>query len=71
MTDLLLGIDVGTSACKSVVVDSAGRERAHGDRDPTERRSPEQLQAFVPPEDGKAVSVLLHGTSVSAGDTCP
>ena len=30
MTDLLLGIDVGTSACKAVVVDRAGLERAHG-----------------------------------------
>jgi sugar (pentulose or hexulose) kinase len=30
MTDLLLGIDVGTSACKAVVIDRAGRERARG-----------------------------------------
>jgi sugar (pentulose or hexulose) kinase len=30
MTDLLLGIDVGTSACKAAVVDTAGAERAHG-----------------------------------------
>ncbi|HEX2103338.1 MAG TPA: FGGY family carbohydrate kinase [Solirubrobacteraceae bacterium] len=30
MTDLLLGIDVGTTACKAAVVDSAGAERAHG-----------------------------------------
>ena len=30
MTDLLLGIDVGTSACKAAVVDLDGIERAHG-----------------------------------------
>ncbi len=30
MSDLLLGIDVGTSACKAAVVDAEGRERAHG-----------------------------------------
>jgi sugar (pentulose or hexulose) kinase len=30
MTDLLLGIDVGTSACKAAFVDLDGIERAHG-----------------------------------------
>jgi sugar (pentulose or hexulose) kinase len=30
MTDLLLGIDVGTSACKAAVVDLDGVERSHG-----------------------------------------
>ena len=30
MTDLLLGIDVGTSACKAAVVDLDGIERSHG-----------------------------------------
>jgi sugar (pentulose or hexulose) kinase len=30
MTDLLLGIDVGTSACKAAVVDLDGVELAHG-----------------------------------------
>jgi sugar (pentulose or hexulose) kinase len=30
VTDLLLGIDVGTTACKAAVVDTAGAERAHG-----------------------------------------
>ena len=30
MTDLLVGIDVGTSACKAAVVDESGRELAHG-----------------------------------------
>jgi sugar (pentulose or hexulose) kinase len=30
MSDLLLGIDVGTSMCKAAVVDAAGAERAHG-----------------------------------------
>ena len=32
--DLLVGIDVGTSACKAAVVDADGRELAHG-RAPT------------------------------------
>jgi sugar (pentulose or hexulose) kinase len=30
MTDLLLGIDVGTSACKAAVIDADGAELAHG-----------------------------------------
>jgi sugar (pentulose or hexulose) kinase len=30
LTDLLVGIDVGTSACKAAVVDEGGRELAHG-----------------------------------------
>jgi sugar (pentulose or hexulose) kinase len=30
VSDLLLGIDVGTSTCKAAVVDVAGAERAHG-----------------------------------------
>jgi len=30
MSDLLLGIDVGTSACKAAIVDLDGVERAHG-----------------------------------------
>ena len=30
MTELLLGIDVGTSACKAAVVDAGGTEVAHG-----------------------------------------
>jgi sugar (pentulose or hexulose) kinase len=30
VTDLLLGIDVGTSACKAAIVDAGGAERAHG-----------------------------------------
>ena len=30
MTDLLLGIDVGTSACKAALIDADGGERAHG-----------------------------------------
>ena len=45
MSDLLLGIDVGTSVCKAAVVDATGAERAHGQqptpwqRLPTARRS--------------------------------
>jgi sugar (pentulose or hexulose) kinase len=34
MSDLLLGIDVGTSACKAAVIDASGAERAHG-QEPT------------------------------------
>jgi sugar (pentulose or hexulose) kinase len=34
MSDLLLGIDVGTSACKAAVIDATGAERAHG-QEPT------------------------------------
>jgi sugar (pentulose or hexulose) kinase len=30
VSDLLLGIDVGTSACKAAIVDADGAERAHG-----------------------------------------
>src|SRR5829696_2324382 len=30
VSELLLGIDVGTSACKAALVDSGGAERAHG-----------------------------------------
>jgi sugar (pentulose or hexulose) kinase len=30
VSDLLLGIDMGTSACKAAVVDAEGAERAHG-----------------------------------------
>ena len=40
MTDLLLGIDVGTSACKAVVVDRAGLECAHGQSATPWRRVP-------------------------------
>jgi sugar (pentulose or hexulose) kinase len=40
MTDLLLGIDVGTSACKAVVVDRAGREHARGHSGTPWRRVP-------------------------------
>ena len=34
MSDLLLGIDVGTSVCKAAVIDATGAERAHG-QEPT------------------------------------
>jgi sugar (pentulose or hexulose) kinase len=36
----MLGIDVGTSACKAVVVDRGGRERAHGQAATPWRRVP-------------------------------
>jgi sugar (pentulose or hexulose) kinase len=40
VTDLLLGIDVGTSACKAVVADRVGQERAHGQERTPWRRVP-------------------------------
>jgi sugar (pentulose or hexulose) kinase len=40
VTDLLVGIDVGTSACKAVVVDVEGRELAHGKAPTPWRRVP-------------------------------
>jgi sugar (pentulose or hexulose) kinase len=40
VTDLLLGIDVGTSACKAAVVDADGAERAHGQAPTPWRRVP-------------------------------
>ena len=40
MTDLLLGIDVGTSACKAALVDREGVERAHGQSDTPWQRTP-------------------------------
>jgi sugar (pentulose or hexulose) kinase len=40
VNDLLLGIDVGTSACKAAVVDAAGAERAHGQAATPWRRVP-------------------------------
>ena len=55
MTALLVGIDVGTSACKAAVVDEDGRELAHG-KAPTPWRQvptgaeadPEALFGFPP-----------------------
>ena len=40
MTDLLLGNDLGTSACKAALVDREGVERAHGQSDTPWRRTP-------------------------------
>jgi sugar (pentulose or hexulose) kinase len=40
VTDLLLGIDVGTSACKAAIVDPDGAERAHGQVPTPWRRVP-------------------------------
>ena len=40
VSDLLLGIDVGTSACKAAVVDADGAERAHGQAPTPWQRSP-------------------------------
>jgi sugar (pentulose or hexulose) kinase len=40
VTDLLLGIDVGTSACKAALVDREGVERAHGQSDTPWQRTP-------------------------------
>jgi sugar (pentulose or hexulose) kinase len=48
VTDLLLGIDFGTSACKAAVVDPGGFERAHGQSITPWRRVP--TGAEVEPE---------------------
>ena len=40
MTDLLVGIDVGTSSCKAAVVDVEGQELAHGKATTPWRRLP-------------------------------
>lgn len=45
MTDLLLGIDVGTSACKAAVVDRGGVERAQGQSAMPWRRVPTGAEA--------------------------
>jgi sugar (pentulose or hexulose) kinase len=45
VTDLLLGIDVGTSVCKTAVVDLAGRELAHGQAPTPWERVPTGAQA--------------------------
>jgi sugar (pentulose or hexulose) kinase len=58
VTDLLLGVDVGTSACKAAVVDSDGAERAHGQSITPWRRVP--TGAEVDPE-------ALFEAAVAAG----
>jgi sugar (pentulose or hexulose) kinase len=45
MSDLLLGIDVGTSACKAAVVDAGGAERAHGQAPTPWQRVPTGAEA--------------------------
>jgi sugar (pentulose or hexulose) kinase len=40
MSDLLLGIDVGTSVCKAAVIDATGAERAHGQQPTPWQRLP-------------------------------
>ncbi len=57
MTDLLVGIDVGTSACKAAVVDEDGRELAHGKAPTPWRQVP--TGAEVDPE-------ALFGAAVEA-----
>jgi sugar (pentulose or hexulose) kinase len=48
LTNLLVGIDVGTSACKAAVVDESGRELAHGNAQTPWREVP--TGAEVDPE---------------------
>jgi sugar (pentulose or hexulose) kinase len=57
LTDLLVGIDVGTSACKAAVVDEDGRELAHGKAPTPWRQVP--TGAEVDPE-------ALFGAAVEA-----
>ena len=64
MTDLLVGIDVGTSACKAAVVGADGRELAHG-RAPTPWRQV-PTGAEVDPEALFAAAVEAAGTALAA-----
>jgi sugar (pentulose or hexulose) kinase len=64
LTDLLVGIDVGTSACKAAVVGADGRELAHG-RAPTPWRQV-PTGAEVDPEALFAAAVEAAGTALAA-----
>jgi sugar (pentulose or hexulose) kinase len=65
LTNLLVGIDVGTSACKAVVVDESGRELAHGRARTPWRKVP--TGAEVDPEALFAAAVEAAAAAVAAG----
>ena len=64
MTDLLVGIDVGTSACKAAVVDADGRELSLGKAPTPWRQVP--TGAEVDPEALFAAAVEAAGAAVAA-----
>jgi len=63
MTDLLLGIDVGTTACKAAVVDRAGVERAHGQAPTPWQRVP--TGAEIDPEALCAAALAAAGAALA------
>jgi sugar (pentulose or hexulose) kinase len=76
MTDLLLGIDVGTSVCKATVVDAEGAELAHGQaptpwtRVPTGAEAdPEALFASAVAAAGAALADAPDGRVTAIGVT--
>ena len=76
MTELLLGIDVGTSACKATVVDADGVEVAHGQAPtpwqpvPTGAElDPEALLAAVLSAAGDAIARAPEGRVAGVGVT--
>jgi sugar (pentulose or hexulose) kinase len=76
MTDLLLGIDVGTSACKAAVVDADGNELAHGqvptpwEHVPTGAQTdPEALVAAAATSAEQALAQAPSGRVVGIGVT--
>jgi sugar (pentulose or hexulose) kinase len=64
VTDLLVGIDVGTSACKAAVVDADGREVCHGKTPTPWRQVP--AGAEVDPEALFAAAVEAAGAAIAA-----
>ena len=64
MTDLLVGIDVGTSACKAAVVGADGRELSLGKAPTPWRQVP--TGAEVDPEALFAAAVEAAGAAVAA-----
>ena len=64
LTDLLVGIDVGTSACKAAVVDEDGRELGHGKAPTPWRQVP--TGAEVDPEALFEAAVEAVGGAVAA-----
>jgi sugar (pentulose or hexulose) kinase len=64
VTDLLVGIDVGTSACKAAVVDADGRELSHGKARTPWRQVP--TGAEVDPEALFAAAVEAAKAAVAA-----
>jgi sugar (pentulose or hexulose) kinase len=64
VTDLLVGIDVGTSACKAAVVDTDGRELAHGKAPTPWRQVP--TGAEVDPDALVSAAVEAAGAAVAS-----